>query len=253
MQLTDDELLRYSRQILLAEVDLTGQLKLKQSKVLIVGMGGLGSPASLYLAAAGIGTLFLADFDRVDLTNLQRQVMYETDQLQTSKVESAKQRLLSLNPLLNIHTVTDPISEDNIGELIEKVDVVLDCTDNFLTRDLINRMCVTKKKILVSGAAIRLQGQITAFNPQQEDSPCYHCLYGEGSDEELTCSEAGILGPVVGMIGSMQALETIKLIVGIGQPLVGRLMVFNALSSQFRELKVVKDPTCPVCGDHHGK
>lgn len=253
MQLTDEELLRYSRQILLAEVDMVGQAKLQQSKVLIIGMGGLGSPAALYLAAAGVGHLLLADFDQVDLTNLQRQVIYDTDQLKQTKALAAKQRLLALNPLINIETVTEPINEENIAELFSKVDIVLDCTDNFLTRDLINRTSVAKKKAVVSGAAIRLQGQITVFDPNQHNSPCYQCLYGEGSDDELTCSEAGVLGPIVGMIGSMQALETIKYIVGFGQPLIGRLVVFNGLTSQFRELKISRDPACAVCGESNGK
>lgn len=253
MQLTDEELLRYSRQILLAEVDVAGQLKLKQSSVLIIGMGGLGSPASLYLTAAGVGKLILADFDQIDLSNLQRQVLYETSQINQQKVVAAKQRLLALNPQITIHTETQPISEDNIGELIEQVDVVLDCTDNFLTRELINQRCVAYQKPLVSGAAIRFQGQVTVFDTRQSDSPCYHCLYGEGSDDELTCSEAGVLGPVVSVIGNIQALETIKLLVGIGQSLVGRLLVFNGLTSQFRELTVKRDPACAVCGEQHGK
>lgn len=253
MQLTDEELLRYSRQILLAEVDTAGQLKLQQSKVLIIGMGGLGAPAALYLAAAGIGHLLLADFDQVDLTNLQRQVIYDTTQLKQAKALAAKQRLSTLNPLIDIETFIEPIYEENIAELFAKVDIVLDCTDNFLTRDLINRASVAQKKVVVSGAAIRLQGQITVFDPNQHTSPCYHCLYGEGSDDELTCSEAGVLGPMVGIIGSMQALETIKYLVGFGQLLIGRLVVFNGLTSQFRELKVSRDPACAVCGESDGK
>lgn len=253
MQLIDEELLRYSRQILLAEVDMAGQLKLQQSKVLIIGMGGLGSPAALYLAAAGVGQLILADFDQIDLTNLQRQVIYDTTQLKQAKALAAKQRLLALNPLIDIETFIESINEENIVELFAKVDLILDCTDNFSTRDLINRTSVAQKKIVVSGAAIRLQGQITVFDPNQYISPCYHCLYGEGSDDELTCSEAGVLGPMVGIIGSMQALEAIKCLVGFGQPLIGRLVVFNGLTSQFRELKISRDPACAVCGESNGK
>lgn len=248
MQLTDEELLRYSRQILLAEVDVVGQLKLNASSVLIIGVGGLGSPVALYLAAAGVGRIVLADYDEVDISNLQRQVLYDADQVKQAKVLAAKQRLLALNPQLIIEPVTLPINEDNIEQLVTSVEVVLDCSDNFLTRELVNRTCVLLKKPLVSGAAIRLQGQITVFDKRQVESPCYHCLYGDGNEEELTCSEAGVLGPLVGIIGAMQALETIKLLVGFGQSLVGRLVLFDALTSRFREVKIKADPKCNVCG-----
>ena len=248
MQLTDEELLRYSRQILLKDVDVTGQLKLKASSVLIVGVGGLGSPAALYLAAAGVGRLILADYDKLDLTNLQRQVIYQTNQIQQTKVAAAKQRLLALNPLLEIEPMALPISDDNIESLVSSVAVVLDCSDNFLTRELINKTCVTLKKPLVSGAAIRLQGQITVFDNRHMESPCYHCLFGTGGEQELTCSEAGILGPVVGIIGAMQALEAIKLIVGFGRTLVGKLLLFDAATSCFKEVKITADPSCKVCG-----
>ena len=246
--LTDDELLRYSRQILLAEVDINGQEKLKKSRVLVVGVGGLGSPVALYLAAAGVGHLILADFDQVDMTNLQRQVLFDTEQVKNPKALVAKQRLQKLNPSINIESITTPIDEDTIDDIVARADVVVDCCDNFLTRDLVNKTCVKQKKLLVSGAAIRLQGQMTVFDYQQLNSPCYHCLYGEGNEDELTCSEVGVLGPVVGIIGSMQALETIKLLVGFGSSLVGRLLVFDGLTSRFRELKILKDPACKVCG-----
>lgn len=251
--LTDDELLRYSRQILLAEVDVVGQEKLKNSTVLVVGMGGLGSPVSLYLAAAGVGRLLLADFDQVDITNLQRQVVFDTEQIKTSKALAASERLQKLNPFVMLETITTPINEDSIESLVAKVDIVVDCCDNFLTRDLVNQACFKQKKILVSGAAIRLQGQVTVFDYQQANSPCYHCLYGEGSDEELSCNEAGVLGPVVGVIGTIQALETIKLLVGFGSSLVGRLIIFDGLATRFRELKIAKDPVCKVCGEEYGK
>lgn len=251
--LADDELLRYSRQILLAEVDITGQEKLKNSTVLVIGVGGLGSPVALYLAAAGIGHLILADFDQVDITNLQRQVLFDTGQIKSPKALAAKERLQRLNPSIALESITTPIDEDTIEQLISKVDIVIDCCDNFLTRDLVNQTCFKQKKILVSGAAIRLQGQVTVFDYQQIDSPCYHCLYGEGSDDELTCSEAGVLGPVVGVIGSIQALETIKLLVGFGSALIGRLMMFDALTSRFRELKIIKDPACKVCWGKYDK
>lgn len=248
MQLTDEELLRYSRQILLNEVDIAGQLRLKASSALIVGLGGLGSPVALYLAAAGIGRLVLADYDKVDITNLQRQVIYELKNVQQSKVAAAQQRLLALNPQLQIEQITLPISEDNIASLVSSVEVVVDCSDNFLTREQVNKACVVLRKPLVSGAAIRLQGQLTVFDKRQGDSPCYHCLFGEGSDEELTCSEAGILGPVVGVIGTLQALETIKLIVGFGQSPIGKLILFDASSSTFKEVSFKPDPHCKVCG-----
>lgn len=246
--LDDQALLRYSRQILLPEVDVEGQEKLKNSRVLIIGMGGLGSPTSLYLAAAGVGTLYLADFDTIDISNLQRQIMYETDQVKEQKAHAAKQRLLKLNPDITIHLFTDMISAENIHPLIEQVDVVVDCTDNFLTRDLINQVCFSHQKRLVSGAAIGLHGQVTTFDFTQYQGPCYRCLYGAGGEEELTCSEAGVLGPVVGVVGSLQALEVIKLLVDFGKPLVGRLLIFDALSIKFRELRIVKDPECVVCG-----
>lgn len=251
--LTDDELLRYSRQILLSEVDIIGQEKLKNSCVLIVGIGGLGSPVALYLAAAGIGHLILADFDRVDITNLQRQVLFDTEHVNDFKSTAAKERLQKLNPAIVIESITLPISEDTIEELVARADIVVDCCDNFLTRDLINQTCFKQNSRLVSGAAIRLQGQVTVFDYQQKDSPCYHCLYGEGSDDDLTCSEAGVLGPVVGIIGSIQALEVIKLLANFGSSLVGRLLVFDGLTSRFRELKIIKDNACKVCGEGYGK
>lgn len=249
MQLTDEQLLRYSRQLLLPEVDIEGQIKLKQSKVLVAGMGGLGSPVSLYLAAAGVGHLVLVDFDRVDMTNLQRQILYATEFTTTLKVEAAKQRLLSINPDIQVEIISEPITEDNIQQLITNaVDVVMDCTDNFLTRDLLNRCCFTLKKTLISGAAIGLQGQLTTFDFRKETTPCYHCLFGDGVEQELTCSEAGVLGPVVGVIGVMQALEAIKIIIGFGQSLVGRLLMFDGLESRFKEFHVSADPHCKVCG-----
>lgn len=250
--LSDDELLRYSRQILLKQVDIGGQLKLRQSRVLIVGLGGLGSPVALYLAAAGVGELHLADFDTLDLTNLQRQVVHETSAVGQPKVDSAIARLKALNPLVSLVPHRCALDADNIRALVEKVDLVVDCTDNFTIREAMNAACVTAKKPLVSGAAIRLEGQVTVFDPRQESSPCYHCLYGHGSEAELTCSEAGVVGPLVGMIGSLQALEALKLLAGFGEPLVGRLLLVDALGSRFRELKVKRDPGCSVCGAQHG-
>ncbi|MCQ4314220.1 molybdopterin-synthase adenylyltransferase MoeB [Pseudomonas stutzeri] len=250
--LSDDELLRYSRQILLKQVDIEGQLKLKQSRVLIVGLGGLGSPVALYLAAAGVGELHLADFDSLDLTNLQRQIAHDTPSVGMAKVDSAIARLSALNPLVTLVPHRTAMDADSLDEAVAAVDLVLDCTDNFAVREAVNAACVAAKKPLVSGAAIRLEGQLSVFDPRVETSPCYHCLYGHGSEAELTCSEAGVLGPVVGMVGSLQALEAMKLLAGFGEPLVGRLLLVDALSSRFRELKVKRDPACAVCGSGHG-
>ena len=251
MTLDDQELLRYSRQILLPQLDVAGQLRLKASRVLVAGLGGLGSPVALYLAAAGVGTLHLADFDRLDLTNLQRQVLHDSRQLGQSKVDSALQRLAALNPQIRLVPWRQPLEAETLASLLEEVDLVIDCTDNFMSRDFINRACVAARRPLVSGAAIRLEGQLSVFDSRQADSPCYHCLYGEGSEVELACSEAGVLGPLVGMVGSLQALEALKLLAGFGEPLVGRLLLVDALGSRFRELRVRRDPHCPVCGPQH--
>ncbi|WP_407291971.1 molybdopterin-synthase adenylyltransferase MoeB [Stutzerimonas zhaodongensis] len=250
--LSDEELLRYSRQILLKQVDIDGQLKLKGSRVLIVGLGGLGSPVALYLAAAGVGELHLADFDRLDLTNLQRQIVHDSSSVGVHKVDSAINRLSTLNPQVKLVPHRAAMDVDSLGVAVAAVDLVLDCTDNFGVREAVNAACVAAGKPLVSGAAIRLEGQLSVFDPRIETSPCYHCLYGHGSEAELTCSEAGVLGPVVGMVGSLQALEAIKVLVGFGEPLVGRLLLIDALSSRFRELKVRRDPECAVCGAGRG-
>jgi adenylyltransferase/sulfurtransferase len=249
--LTDQELLRYSRQILLAQVDIDGQLRLKNSRVLIVGLGGLGSPVALYLAAAGVGELHLADFDTVDVTNLQRQVLHDTASVGLSKVDSALARLTAINPEITLQAHRSALDEDSLAEAVKVVDLVLDCSDNFATREAVNAACVAQGKPLVSGAAIRLEGQLSVFDPRRPESPCYHCLYGHGSEAELTCSEAGVLGPLVGLVGSLQALEALKLLAGFGEPLVGRLLLIDAFGSRFRELRVKRDPGCSVCGEHH--
>ncbi len=248
--LSDQELLRYSRQILLAQVDIDGQLRLKDSRVLIVGLGGLGSPVALYLAAAGVGELHLADFDTVDLTNLQRQVLHDTASVGLSKVDSALNRLQAINPEVRLVAHRNALDEDSLTAAVQAVDLVLDCTDNFATREAVNATCVAQGKPLVSGAAIRLEGQLSVFDPRRPESPCYHCLYGHGSEAELTCSEAGVVGPLVGLVGSLQALEALKLLAGFGEPLVGRLLLIDALGSRFRELRVKRDPGCSVCGGH---
>lgn len=246
--LNDEELLRYSRQILLKQVDIAGQLRLKNSKILIVGLGGLGSPVALYLAAAGVGEIYLADFDVLDLSNLQRQVVHDSAALGALKVESAQARLRGLNPHIKVHTVSEKLTTDNLPALLQKVDLALDCTDNFTIRAQLNAACVAAKTTLVSGAAIRTEGQVSVYQPSNVLSPCYHCVFGDGAEEGLTCSEAGVLGPLVGLVGSLQALEAMKIIADFGEPLVGRLLLVDALSSRFRELKVRRDPHCSVCG-----
>ncbi len=251
--LSDEELLRYSRQILLAHVDIDGQLKLKNSRVLIVGLGGLGSPVALYLAAAGVGELHLADFDRVDLSNLQRQIAHDTSSLGQPKVESAAKRLRAINPAIQLQLYPAGLDADSLSAAVAGVDLVLDCSDNFGTREAVNAACVAAGKPLVSGAAIRLEGQLAVFDPRQADSPCYHCLYGHGSEAELTCSEAGVLGPLVGLVGSLQALEALKLLASFGQSLVGRLLLIDGLGCHFRELRVKRDPACSVCGVARGE
>ena len=249
--LTDEELLRYSRQILLQQVDIEGQLKLKNSRVLIVGVGGLGSPVALYLAAAGVGELHLADFDSVDLTNLQRQIIHDSASIGQSKVDSAMQRLAAINPQIKLVAHRSALDADTLADAVSQVDLVLDCCDNFGTREAVNVACVAARKPLVSGAAIRLEGQLSVFDSRQPASPCYHCLYGHGSEDELTCSEAGVIGPLVGLVGSLQALEALKLLAGFGEPLVGRLLLIDALGARFRELRVKRDPACSVCGTGH--
>ena len=251
--LSDDELLRYSRQILLAQIDIDGQLRLKNGRVLIVGLGGLGSPVALYLAAAGVGELHLADFDTVDLTNLQRQVIHDTPSVGQAKVDSAMARLAALNPHVVLRPQRQALDADSLAAAVAAVDVVVDCCDNFATRSAVNAACVAAGTPLVSGAAIRLEGQLAVFDPRNAASPCYHCLYGEGGEDELTCSEAGVVGPLVGLVGSLQALETLKLLAGFGEPLVGRLLLVDALTSRFRELRVKRDPQCAVCGGSHAE
>jgi len=249
--LTDEELLRYSRQILLQQVDIDGQLRLKQSRALIVGVGGLGSPVALYLAAAGVGELHLADFDTVDLTNLQRQIIHDSQSVGQSKVDSAMARLTAINPQVKLVPHRTGLDEDSLAAVVDAVDLVLDCSDNFTTREAVNAACVLAGKPLVSGAAIRLEGQLSVFDPRRPQSPCYHCLYGHGSESELTCSEAGVIGPLVGLVGSLQALEALKLLAGFGETMVGRLLLIDALGTRFRELKVKRDPGCSVCGVGH--
>jgi molybdopterin/thiamine biosynthesis adenylyltransferase len=245
--MNDEQLLRYSRQIMLPEVEIDGQEKLLSARVLIVGLGGLGSPAAMYLAAAGVGHLVLADFDCVDLSNLQRQIVHTTERIGQNKATSAAQTLRELNPGIKITCIEKLLDAQALTELAEQADVVLDCTDNFATRFAINVACVSAKVPLVSGAAIRLEGQVAVFDSRQAESPCYRCLYEEG-DEDLSCAANGVLAPLVGIIGAMQALETIKLITGFGRSIAGKLLLLDAHQTQWRELNLPKDEQCPVCG-----
>lgn len=250
--LKDEQLLRYSRQIMLPEVEIAGQEAWLNASVLIVGVGGLGSPVSMYLAAAGVGKLVLVDDDVVELTNLQRQIVHNTDTIGMSKVESARQTIAALNPDTEIVAIPKRLSDQQLAEQIADVDLVLDCTDNFSTRFAVNDACVQHKKPLVSGAAIRLEGQVAVFDSRQEDAPCYRCLYREGSDENLTCSESGVLAPLVGIIGSVQAMEALKVLAEVGEPLVGKLLLLDGRYMDWRSLKLRRDPECPCCG-HQSK
>lgn len=245
--MNDEQLLRYSRQIMLPDVDIDGQEKLLAARVLIIGLGGLGSPVAMYLAAAGVGHLVLADFDAVDLTNLQRQIAHTTARIGVNKAVSAAHNLRELNPEVTIDCIEKILDADNLAAQVKRADVVVDCTDNFATRFAINAACVTEKVPLVSGAAIRLEGQVAVFDARDESGPCYRCLYEEDSDD-ATCAANGVLAPLVGIIGSMQALETIKLICGFGTGLTGRLLLLDARHMQWREMKLPKDHQCPVCG-----
>jgi molybdopterin/thiamine biosynthesis adenylyltransferase len=242
----DNQLLRYSRQIMLPQVDAVGQQMLLDSSVLIVGMGGLGSPAAMYLASAGVGHLILADFDKVEISNLQRQIIHGTDDIGRDKVDSAYDRLKQLNPDITITRFKQKLDDTTLDDLVPQVDLVVDGCDNFATRFAVNRACVKHHKPLVSGAAIRFEGQVSVFL-NDGNGPCYHCLYKEGGEEEYRCSENGVLAPVTGLIGSLQAIEAIKVLAHIGQPLAGRLLVLDALTMEMRTLKLKKDPDCGVC------
>ena len=246
--LGNDEILRYSRHLLLPEVGIEGQRKLKAARVLLVGAGGLGSPAALYLAASGVGRLGLAEFDTVDVTNLQRQILHGTADIGRPKLDSARDRLQDLNPHVSIEPVADRLTSRNALEVLGRYDVVVDGSDNFPTRYLVNDACVLLGKPLVYGSIFRFEGQVSVFDAAR--GPCYRCLYSEPPPPGLvpSCAEGGVLGVLPGIIGSLQALEAIKLILGAGESLVGRLVLFDALRLRFRELGLRKDPECPVCG-----
>lgn len=246
MDLTPDS--RYSRHISLEQIGEAGQAKISASHVLVVGLGGLGSPAALYLAAAGVGKLTFADFDTVELSNLQRQVAHTTARVGELKTHSARQACLDINPECRIETIDFALDEDDLDPLVATCTVVLDCSDNFSTRFAVNAACVRHAVPLVSGAAIRFDGQIGVFDSRQTDAPCYRCLYGELDASVDSCAQAGILGPVVGMVGCVQAIEAIKLICGIGSSLAGRLVLFDGLSLEWNEIRLRRNPQCPMCG-----
>jgi len=245
----DTQLLRYSRHILLSELGVDAQQRFGESHALIVGIGGLGNPVAQFLAAAGVGTLTLIDADRVDLTNLQRQILFDTDAVGRPKVEAAAARIAAVNPEVRVVQLADRVGLTELAPLAAAADVVADCTDNFATRHAVNRACVAAKKPLVSGAAIRFDGQIAVFDARDPANPCYHCLFGEGDEfEETRCATMGVFAPLVGIVGATQAAEALKLLAPAGRSLAGRLLLVDALTMEWRELSVAKDPACPVCG-----
>jgi len=246
--MNDHELLRYSKQIMLPQIDIEGQQKINDSKMLIIGMGGLGSPTALYLAAAGVGHIVIADFDQVELSNLQRQIIHSTSDIGDDKVNSAKAKLLELNPNITVTVANEIMHSDNLASLIKDVDIVLDGTDNFESRFEINKACVECHKPLISAAVIRFEGQISVFKGYEVDQPCYQCLYSEQGDGRESCVENGVLAPVAGLVGTIQALQAIKVLLGIGEQLCGELLLIDGLDLSFRKVKIVKDSECPICG-----
>jgi adenylyltransferase/sulfurtransferase len=248
--LNKDEILRYSRHLIMPEVGMEGQLKLKQAKVLLIGAGGLGAPLGMYLAAAGIGRIGVVDFDVVDFTNLQRQIIHGTKDVGRKKLDSAAETMLDINPYVQIDRYEVPLTSENALEILQDYDIVIDGTDNFPTRYLVNDACVLLGKPNVYGSIFRFEGQATVFAYQ--GGPCYRCLYPEPPPPGLvpSCAEGGVLGILPGLIGVIQATEAVKVILGTGEPLVGRLVLYDALAMRFRELKLRRNPECPVCGDH---
>ncbi|MDP1674544.1 MAG: molybdopterin-synthase adenylyltransferase MoeB [Burkholderiales bacterium] len=247
--MNDHQLLRYSRHILLPEIGIEGQQRLLDAHALLIGAGGLGSPAAMYLAAAGIGTLTLCDGDSVDLTNLQRQIVHCEAAVGAKKVDSARATLLGLNPAIRINAVAERVSGDRLQVLVDAADVVLDGCDNFETRHAVNRACVRAGKPLISGAGIRFDGQLAVFDLRRADSPCYACLFPEdGEMDEMRCAVMGVFAPLTGIIGAMQAAEALKLVIGAGETLTGRLLLVDALTMDLRAVSLKRDPACPVCG-----
>ncbi|WP_292975988.1 HesA/MoeB/ThiF family protein [Nitrosomonas sp.] len=245
----DQQLLRYSRHILLPEIDIAGQEKLIRSSAFILGAGGLGSPAALYLAASGIGKLVICDHDQVDLTNLQRQILHNTASIGKSKADSAKNTLQHINPQIKIIPLSEYATPDLLHKEIGEVDIVVDASDNFSARHLLNQACLIHRKPLISGAAVRFSGQVTVFNFRQDNSPCYHCLFPDsGESDDPECAVMGVFSPLTGIIGCIQAAETIKVLLEIGETLHGRLLLLDGLTMRFRSFTLSKDPHCPACG-----
>ena len=247
--MNDDQLLRYSRHILLPQIGILGQEKLIKSRALIIGLGGLGSPVAMYLAASGIGELILCDNDNVNLTNLQRQAIHNSETVGMPKVQSATKAIAKINPEINVVAIQEYVDEERLQKLVTEADVVIDASDNFVTRHAINQVCVTHRKPLVSGAAIRFNGQVSVFDLSSSASPCYHCLFSkDGSNEDMHCATMGVFSPLVGIIGCMQAAEAIKILLNIGRTLNGRLMLLDGLTMEWRSVKLNKDPACAICG-----
>ncbi len=249
IEFTDEQIERYSRHIILPEVGGSGQQKMLEARVLLLGAGGLGSPAAYYLAAAGIGNLGIVDFDQVDLSNLQRQIIHSTERIGMLKTESAKKTIQALNPDVNVTLYNEKMDSSNIMSLIKDYDYVVDGSDNFPTRYLVNDACVMKNKTLIHGSIYRFEGQVTVFKP--DDGPCYRCLYPEPPPPGMVpnCQEGGVLGVLAGVIGNLQVVEVLKLILGIGKPLVGKLLIYDALNAEFRSLRLRRDANCPICGE----
>ena len=246
--MNDEQLLRYGRQILLPGFDEDKQQSLLDAHVLIMGLGGLGSPVAMYLAAAGVGKLTLVDFDHVDLSNLQRQIIHTTGSLKQLKVESAASAINALNPEIETVCINKKLNQNELEQLLEKTDLLVDATDNFASRFMINRACFNTRTPLVSGAAIRMEGQVSVFDFKNPDCPCYRCLYDEDGEEDTSCSENGVMSPMVGIIGSIQAMEAIKLLTSYGETLSGKLLITDAMYQDWRCMNFKKSPDCPVCG-----
>ena len=247
----DAQLLRYSRHILLPEIGVEGQERLRAARALLIGAGGLGSPIALYLAAAGVGTLTLCDDDKVDLTNLQRQIVHRTESIGRSKVESARDTLYSVNPETKVEMVATRVAGEPLDQLVAQTDVVIDGCDNFATRHAVNRACVAHRKPLVSGAAVRFDGQVSVFDMRDAGAPCYACLFAEDAeDEEVRCAVMGVFAPLTGIVGCIQAAEALKILSGAGQTLAGRLLLLDALTMEIRTITLKKDPACAVCARH---
>jgi molybdopterin/thiamine biosynthesis adenylyltransferase len=245
----DEELLRYSRHILLDDIGIEGQERIRAAHALVIGAGGLGSPVAMYLACAGVGTITVTDDDTVDLTNLQRQIAHRTESVGMPKVESLKLTLHALNPHIRINALQTRVDAEALDALVQHADVVLDCCDNFKTRQAVNAACVRHRKPLVSGAAIQFDGQISVYDSGQSDAPCYACIFPpEATFEEVRCSTMGVFAPLVGIIGSMQAAEALKLIVGLGRSLQGRLLMLDGRAMEWNEIRMPRNPSCPVCG-----